>query len=142
MAAIVNDECRLRSAILRNAAYVVIGLLVEISFTLQTQNSFEKINILTMKTNEDYYYQRVLLKDRFIKCVSSFTFISIVHASVCSRLHYCNSLLVSLPKVRLFPLQSVFNAAARLKARLLRFSMYQRSWLDNFTGSLFLSLIA
>ena len=36
---------------------------------------------------------------------------------VCSRIDYCNSansLLIGLPKVRLFPIPSVLNAAARL----------------------------
>src|SRR6218665_1791197 len=41
---------------------------------------------------------------------------------VCSRIDYCNSLLISLPKTRLFPLQTVLNAAARLIARLPRYS--------------------
>ena len=45
-----------------------------------------------------------------------------VHAFVCSRIDYCNSLLMGLPKLRLAPLQSVLNAAARLIARLPRFS--------------------
>src|SRR6218665_3765702 len=35
---------------------------------------------------------------------------------------YCNSLLVGLPKVRLSPIQSVLNAAARLVGRLPRTS--------------------
>src|SRR6218665_373962 len=43
-----------------------------------------------------------------------------------SRIDYCNSLLVGVPKVSLSPLQSVLqsvlNAAARLIARLLRTS--------------------
>ena len=38
--------------------------------------------------------------------------------SICSRIDYCNSLLVGLPKVRLSPLQSVMRAAARLIARI------------------------
>ena len=51
-----------------------------------------------------------------------FGFTSIVHAFICSRIDYCNSLFVGLPKVRLSPLQSVINAAAGLIARLPRFS--------------------
>ena len=46
----------------------------------------------------------------------------LVHAFVCSRIDYCNSLLISLPKSRLAPLQSVLNAAVRLIARIPRFS--------------------
>jgi len=49
-----------------------------------------------------------------------FTFI--VQVFVCSRLDYCNSLLVGLPKVCLSPLQSVLNAAARLIVRFPRTS--------------------
>src|SRR6218665_1644255 len=45
----------------------------------------------------------------------------LVHAFVCSRIDYCNSLLIGLPKSRLAPL-SVLNAAARLIARIPRFS--------------------
>src|SRR6218665_2247565 len=46
----------------------------------------------------------------------------IMAAFVCSRIDYCNSLLVGLPKVRLSPIQSVLNAAARLVGRLPRTS--------------------
>src|SRR6218665_3167259 len=49
-------------------------------------------------------------------------FKSMVHAFVCSRIDYCNSLPIGLPKSRLAPLQSVLNAAARLIARIPRFS--------------------
>ena len=56
------------------------------------------------------------------RSVSSHVFTSIVHAFVCSRIDYCNSLLVGPPKVQLPPIQSVLNAAARLIARLPRTS--------------------
>jgi hypothetical protein len=49
-------------------------------------------------------------------------FSTIVHAFICSRIDYCNSLLIGLPQLHLAPLQSVLNAAARLIARLPRFS--------------------
>ena len=49
-------------------------------------------------------------------------FSTIVHAFICSRIDYCNSLLAGLPKLRLTPLQSVLNAAARLIARLPKFA--------------------
>src|SRR6218665_2472534 len=54
-------------------------------------------------------------------------FKSMVHAFVCSRIDYCNSLLIGLPKSRLAPLQSVHNAAARLIARIPRFSRLSTS---------------
>src|SRR6218665_1004300 len=47
---------------------------------------------------------------------------AIVHAFVFSRIDYRNSLLIGLPTVRLSLLQSVLNAAARLIARLPKFS--------------------
>src|SRR5688572_26781768 len=71
-------------------------------------------------TRSCYFHLRRLRAIR--RSVSSSTFTSIVHAFVCSRIDYCNSLFVGLPKVRLSPLQSVLNAAARLIARLPRFS--------------------
>jgi len=42
----------------------------------------------------------------------------IVHAFVCSRIDYCNALLIGLQKTRIVPVQSVLNAAARMNARL------------------------
>jgi hypothetical protein len=71
-------------------------------------------------TRSSYFQLRRLRAIR--KSVTSSIFTSIVHAFVCSRLDYCNSFLIGLPKVRLAPLQSVLNAAARLIARLPRFS--------------------
>jgi len=64
--------------------------------------------------------------------ISSHVFTSIVHAFICSRIDYCNSLLVGLPKVRLSPLQSVLNAAARLIARLPRTSHISAFMFDLF----------
>ena len=57
------------------------------------------------------------------KAVSVPIFTSTVHAFVCSmtRMDYCNSLLIGLPKTRLSPLQTVLNAAALL-TRLPRYS--------------------
>src|SRR6218665_2282894 len=49
-------------------------------------------------------------------------FKSLIHAFVCSRIDYCNSLHIGLPKSRLAPLQSVLNAAACLIALIPRFS--------------------
>ena len=71
-------------------------------------------------TRSSYYQLRRLRAIR--RSVSSSTFTSIVHAFVCSRIDYCSALHVGLPKVRLSPLQSVLNAAARLIARLPRLS--------------------
>src|SRR6218665_1919884 len=71
-------------------------------------------------TRSSYFQLRRLRTIR--KAVSVLIFTSIVHAFVCSRSDYCNSLLIGLPKSRLAPLQSVLNAAARLIDRIPRFS--------------------
>ena len=71
-------------------------------------------------TRSCYFQLRRLRAIR--RSVSSSTFTSIVHAFISSRMDYCNSLFIGLPKVRLSPLQSVLNAAARLIARLPRSS--------------------
>src|SRR6218665_3346990 len=69
-------------------------------------------------TRSSYFHLRRLRAIRHF--VSSHVFTSIVHAFVCPRIDYCNSLLVGPPKVRLSPIQSVLNAAARLVGRLPR----------------------
>ena len=56
------------------------------------------------------------------RSVSSSLFTTLVHAFICSQIDYFYSLFIGLPKVRLSPLQSVLNAAARLIARLPRYS--------------------
>ena len=71
-------------------------------------------------TRSSYFQLRRLRAIR--GSVSSSILTSIVHAFVSSRIDYCNSLLIGLPKVRLSPIQSVLNAAARLIARLPKFS--------------------
>src|SRR5678816_3029665 len=67
-------------------------------------------------TRSSYFHLRRLRAVR--RSVSSSVFTTLVHAFICSRIDYCNSLLIGLPKVHLSPLQSVLNAAARLVARL------------------------
>src|SRR6218665_1396195 len=56
------------------------------------------------------------------RSVSPKVFLTIVHAFICTRIDYCNSLLIGLQKTRLAPLQSVLNAAARMIARLPPYS--------------------
>ena len=77
-------------------------------------------NHIANLTRSSYFHLRRLRAIR--RSVSSSVFTSIVHAFICSRIDYCNSLLIGLPKIRLSPLQSVLNAAARLIARLPRSS--------------------
>lgn len=71
-------------------------------------------------TRSSYFHLRRLRAIR--RSVSSSVFTTIIHAFICSRIDYCNSVLIGLPKVRLSPLQTVLNAAARLIARLPRWS--------------------
>src|SRR6218665_60020 len=71
-------------------------------------------------TRSSYFQLRRLRTIRKAVYVPVFT--STVHAFVCSRIDYCNSFLIGLPKTRLSPLQTVLNAAARLIARLPRYS--------------------
>ena len=76
--------------------------------------------IISNLTRSSYFHLKRLRVIR--RSVSSSIFTTLVHAFVFSRIDYCNSLLVGLPKVRLSPLQSVLNTAARLIARLPRYS--------------------
>jgi|SRR6218665_401177 len=80
-----------------------------------------KVNIVSLNAGDDYSYFQLRHLRAIRKSVSSSTFTSTVHVFICSRLDNCNSLLVGLPTVRLAPLQSVLNAAARLIAHLPRF---------------------
>ena len=50
----------------------------------------------------------------FRKYLSHQTTISLVHATITCKLHYCNSLLYGLPTIHINKLQQVQNAAARL----------------------------
>ena len=90
----------------------------DLGVTLDSSLTFsEHISNLTRSS---YFKLRRLRAIR--SSVSSSTLTSIVHAFVSSRIDYCNSLLIGLPKVRLSPIQSVLNAAARLIACLPKFS--------------------
>src|SRR6218665_1073264 len=71
-------------------------------------------------TRSSYFQMRRLKTIR--KAVSIPTSTSIVYAFVCSRIAYCNSLLIVFTKPGLSPIQTVLNAAARLIARLPRYS--------------------
>ena len=73
-------------------------------------------------TRSSYFHLRRLRAIR--RSVSPSIFTTLVHAFVCSRIDNCNSLLIGLPKSRLSPLQSVLNTAARLIARLPRYSRF------------------
>jgi len=90
----------------------------DLGVTLDSSLSFK--DHISNLTRSSYFHLRRLRAVR--RSVSSSVFTTLVHAFICSRIDYCNSLLIGLPKVRLSPLQSVLNAAARLIARLPRYS--------------------
>jgi len=99
-------------------AYTFSSSVRDLGVTLDSSLTFtEHISNLTRSC---YFQLRRLRAIR--RSVSHSIFTSIVHAFVCSRLDYCNSLLMGLPKQRLAPLQSVLNSSARLIARLPRFA--------------------
>src|SRR6218665_3932397 len=83
-------------------------------------NSLTFSDHITSLTRFSYYQLRRL---RAIgKYITTTTMTAIVRAFVCSRVDYCNSLVIGLHKVRLSPIHSVVNAAARLIARLPKFA--------------------
>jgi hypothetical protein len=90
----------------------------DLGVTLDSCLSFK--DHISNLTRVSYFHLRRLRAVR--RSVSSSVFKTLVHAFVSSRIDYCNSLLIGLPKIRLIPLQSVLNAAARLIARLPRYS--------------------
>ena len=81
-------------------------------------------------TRSCYYHLRRLRAVR--RSVSASVFKSLVHAMVSSRIDFCCSIYIGLPKYRLAALQSVLNSAARLIARTHRFahiSLYMSEYL-------------
>ena len=95
-----------------------LSQLVYLCVTLDSSLTFSEH--ITQLTRTSYFQLRRIKAIR--RSVSSSTLTSIVHAFVCSRIDYCNSVLVGLSKVRLSPIQSVLNAAARLIAHPHKFS--------------------
>ena len=54
--------------------------------------------------------------------LSWYSLLTLIHAFITSRLHYCNSLLYSLPKAQTAKLQRVQNAAVRLVMNIGKYS--------------------
>jgi hypothetical protein len=103
---------------LKFPSYTYSSSVRDLGVTLDSSLTFaEHISTLTRSC---YFQLRRLRAIRRSTMPTVFT--SIVHAFICSRVDYCNSLLLGLPMLRLNPLQSVLNAAARLIARIPRFS--------------------
>src|SRR6218665_1720091 len=89
------------------------------------------ISNLSRSTCSFYHLRRLRAVRRSVS-MPVFNSIIMVHAFVCFRINYCNSLLISLPKSRLATLQSVLNAAARLIARIPRFSRISTFMTEQF----------
>ena len=99
-------------------AFTFSASVRDLGVTLDSNLTFKEH--LSTLTRSCFYHLRRLRAIR--RSVSLHVFTTIVHAFVCSRIDYCNSLYAGLPKVRLSTLQSVLNSAARLIARFPRFS--------------------
>ena len=70
-----------------------------------------------------YFHSRRIRVIR--RSLSSSITSTLIHAFICSRIDYCNSLLIVLPKVRLSLIQLDLNTAARL-VHVGRFPRYYR----------------
>ena len=112
----ICQSCSISLSLCISATYIHAYLHVGVTFYSSLSFSDHIKNL----TRSCYYHLRRLKAIR--RSASSLVFTSIVHVFICSRIDYCNFLFVGLPKVLLSPLQSVLNAAARLIARLPRFS--------------------
>jgi hypothetical protein len=71
-------------------------------------------------TRSCYFHLRRLRVIR--RSVSCDVLQTLIHAFVTNRIDYCSSIYIGLPQYRLASLQAVLNSAARLIARLPRFS--------------------
>lgn len=84
-----------------------------ISPFMQASGTWQYLNHLTTHSynliRSSYFQLRLLRAIR--KSVSFPIVTSISHAFVCSRIDYCNSLLVDLPQNPAIPLQTVHNSA-------------------------------
>src|SRR6218665_1421305 len=93
-------------------AFIFSSSVRDSGVTLDSELTFaDHISLLTRSC---FYQLRRLRAIR--RSVSPKVFLTIVHAFIyvlCTRIDYCNSLLIGVPKTRLAPLQSVLNAAAR-----------------------------
>src|SRR6218665_158471 len=97
----------------RTKTHVLSMLLLEPHFTFHTtvrdfgvtlDSALTFSQHISNLTRSSYFQLRLLRTIR--KAVSFPIFTSIVHVFVCSRIDYCNSLPIGLPKTRLSPLQT------------------------------------
>jgi len=90
-------------------------------------------NHISTLTCSCYFHLRRLKAIR--RSITPLFFATIVHAFICSRINYCNLLLMGLPKSRLSAIQLVWNAAARLIARFPRFTHISTYISKSYIGS-------
>src|SRR6218665_1254707 len=102
----------------RFSHFIFLSSVRDLDVTLDSSLSFS--NHISNLTRTSYFHLRCL-RD-ISKSDSTYVFTSIIHAFFCSRIDYCDSLLIGLPKVRLSPLQTVLNASAQLIAHIPRIS--------------------
>ena len=121
---VVPTLCKFKqgSSIIQNSRLKEVTSLAtsvhDLGVTLDSELTFaDHIYLLTRCC---FYQLRRLRAIR--RLVSPKVFLTIVHAFICTRIDYCNSLLIGLPETRLAPVLSVLNAAARMIARLPPYS--------------------
>ena len=95
-------------------SHVVRNLGVHLDSALTFSHHF------SLLTRSCYFHLRRLRVIR--RSVSCDVLQTLIHAFVTNRIDYCSSIYIGLPQYRLASLQAVLNSAARLIARLPRFS--------------------
>ena len=110
---------------------------------IKTVNSVKNLGvILDSKLNFNEHFNQIVKSGNFhlrrlssiIKYLDSDSVKSLIHAFVTSRIDYCNSLFINLPKKDLKRLQGLLNRAARLIYKLpsftsISFYLYELHWL-------------
>src|SRR6218665_2127356 len=100
--------------------YLTFGFLILAYILHMLRLKSEVSDHISLLTRSCFYQLWRLVVIR--RSVAPKVFLTIVHAFICTRIDYCNSLLIGLPKTRLAPVQSVLNAAARMIAHLPPYS--------------------
>ena len=102
-----------------NYTHLIASTFPDFTFSL-SDSELTFADHISLLMRSSFYQLRRLRAIR--RSVSPKVFLTIVHAFICTRMDYCNSLLIGFPKTRLAPVQSVLNAAARIIAHLPPYS--------------------